>query len=73
MKREVVDMTETELMKKLDGEIQRAGFMYGDAAILAEIDPQRLRSCLDGAEEMDAVEYLSLCRLLKLNPYYASK
>lgn len=71
MKREAVDMTNAELMAKISGAIQKAGLMLDDAAILAEIDPKRLRSYIDGAEEMDAAEYLSLCRLLKLDPYYA--
>ena len=71
MKREVLDMTEAELMAKIFGEIQKAGYMYGDAAILAGIDSDRLMSCLRCEAEMSPAEYLSLCRLLKLDPYYA--
>ena len=43
----------------------------GRGIVLAGIDSDRLMSCLRCEAEMSPAEYLSLCRLLKLDPYYA--
>ena len=65
-KLEAAAMINAKLIEMISDGVQRAGLTVDDAGIQAEIDPKHLRSFLDGAEDLDAVELLSLHQLLKL-------